>query len=164
MLRAADILYEIGEGDLALSFVSDLAEESNDPAVIAGLGKLTAQYNDAQAMLLVGKTALARGLPMDVYAFPDIGVPNYSSLGSRLDRCIVYAIVRTESGFNQGDMSSAKAVGLMQVTPGGRAGHRQAVRRGLRLEPPCVRPGLQHTDWAPAKSPPYSRITAARSS
>jgi hypothetical protein len=54
---------EIGEGDLALSFVSDLAEESGDPAVIAGLGKLTAFYNDAQAMLLVGKTALARGLP-----------------------------------------------------------------------------------------------------
>ena len=32
----------------------DLAEESGDPAVIAGLGKLTARYNDAQAMLLVG--------------------------------------------------------------------------------------------------------------
>jgi soluble lytic murein transglycosylase len=56
--------------------VSGLAEESSDPALIAGLGKLTARYNDAQAMLLVGKTALARGLPMDVYAFPDIGVPN----------------------------------------------------------------------------------------
>ena len=81
--------------------------------MIAGLGKLTGHYNDAQAMLLVGKTALARGLPVDVYAFPDIGVPNYTAVGSKLDRCIVYAIVRTESGFDQGDMSSAKAVGLM---------------------------------------------------
>jgi soluble lytic murein transglycosylase len=116
VLRAADILYEIGEADLALSFVSDLAEVSNDHAVIAGLGKLTARYNDAHAMLLVGKTALARGLPMDLYAFPDIGVPDYSPIGSQLDRSIVYAVVRTESGFDQGDISSAKAVGLMQVT------------------------------------------------
>ncbi len=132
LLRAANILYEIGEGDLALSFVSDLAEESNDPAMIAGLGTLTAHYKDAQAMLLVGKTALARGLPMDMYAFPDIGVPNYTPIGSKLDRCIVYAVVRTESGFNQGDMSSAKAVGLMQVTPG--AGRDTAKRFGVAYD------------------------------
>ncbi len=118
LLHAANILYELGERELALSFVSDLAEESNDPALIAGLGALTEKHNDAQAMLLVGKTALARGAPMDVYAFPNIGIPNYNPIGSKLDRCIVYAIARTESGFNQGDMSAAKAVGLMQVTPG----------------------------------------------
>jgi soluble lytic murein transglycosylase len=118
LLHAADILYKIGEGDLALSFVSGLAEESRDPAVIAGLGQLTARYNDAQAMLLVGKTALARGLPTDLHAFPDIGVPNYGPVGPEIDRSIVYAIARTESGFDQGDKSAAKAVGLMQVTPG----------------------------------------------
>jgi hypothetical protein len=81
-LRAASILYRIGEGDLALAFVTDLAEESRDPGVIAGLGKLTARYNDAQAMLLVGKAALARGMPMDHYAYPDIGVPSFSPVGS----------------------------------------------------------------------------------
>ena len=108
---------EIGGGDLLLSFVFDLGAESDDPVAIAGLGKLAARYSDARAMLRVGKTALARGLPMDLYAFPVIGVPNYSPVGSPLDRNIVYAIVRTESGFDQGDMSPAKAVGLMQVTP-----------------------------------------------
>jgi soluble lytic murein transglycosylase len=117
-LHAADILYQIGEGNLVLSFMTDLAGESSDDAVIAGLGKLTQQYNDAKAMLLVGKTALARGLSMEVYAFPDQGVPNYTPVGSQVDRCMVYAIARTESGFDQRDMSSAKAVGLMQVTPG----------------------------------------------
>jgi soluble lytic murein transglycosylase len=118
VLHAADILYKIGEGDLAMSFVSNLAEDSKDPAVVAGVGKVTARYNDAQAMLLVGKAALARGMPMDVYAYPDIGVPNFSPVGPKVDRCIVYSIVRTESGFDQRDMSAAKAVGLMQVTPG----------------------------------------------
>ena len=132
LLHAADILYQIGEGDLVLSFVTDLAGESSDEAVIAGLGNLTAHYNDAQAMLLIGKTALARGLPMDLYAFPDLGVPNYSPIGSQVDRCMVYAIVRTESGFDQRDMSSAKAVGLMQVTPA--AGRDTAKRFGVSYD------------------------------
>src|SRR5215468_714068 len=132
VLRAADILYRIREGDLLLAFVSDLAKEGGDPAVIAGLGKLTAHYNDARAMLLLGKTALTRGLPMDVYAFPDIGVPNYSPVGPQIDRSIVYAIVRTESGFDQGDVSAAKAVGLMQVTPG--AGRDTAKRFGAAYD------------------------------
>jgi soluble lytic murein transglycosylase len=118
LLHAGDILYQIGGSDLVRAFVSDLVEGSSDAALIAGLGELTARHKDAQMMLFVGKTALAKGLPMDQYAFPDIGVPNYSPLGPQLDRCIAYSIVRTESGFDMNDLSSAKAVGLMQVTPG----------------------------------------------
>ncbi len=131
-LRAADMLYAIGERDLVLHFVADLAEESNDAALIAGLGELTARYQDARAMLMVGKTALARGLPMDEYAFPDIGVPSYSPIGPKVDRCMVYAIARTESGFDQHDRSSANAVGLMQVTP--EAGRDTAKRLGVAYE------------------------------
>jgi soluble lytic murein transglycosylase len=132
VLRAATILYQIGEGDLALSFVTDLGADSNDPAVISGVGKLAARYNDAQAMLILGKTALGRGLPLEHYAFPDIGVPNYKPVASPLDRCIVYAIVRTESGFDQADKSAAKAVGLMQVTPA--AGRDTAKRFGVSYD------------------------------
>jgi soluble lytic murein transglycosylase len=118
LLHAADILYQISGSDQVRLLFSDLIEESSNPALIAGIGELTARYKDAQTMLFVGKAALAKGLPMDQYAFPDIGVPNYSPLGPQLDRCIAYSIVRTESGFDQSDLSSAKAVGLMQVTPG----------------------------------------------
>ena len=128
-LHAADILYAIGERDLVLHFVSDLAEESSDAALIAGLGELTARYHDARAMLMIGKTALARGFPLDQYAFPDIGVPSYNPIGPEVDRCIVYSIARTESGFDQRDRSSANAVGLMQVTP--EAGHDTAKRVGV---------------------------------
>src|SRR5262249_9405654 len=132
LVRAATILYQLGEGNLALSFVTDLAAESRDPAVISALGKLAGRYNDAQAMLLIGKNALGRGLPLDHYAFPDIGVPNYKPVGSPLDRCIVYSIVRTESGFDQADRSAAKAVGLMQVTPA--AGRDTAKRFGVAYD------------------------------
>src|SRR5262249_57483736 len=99
------------------SFVTDLAAASNDAALLAALGQLTAQHNDAQSMLLIGKTALARNLALDRYAFPDIGVPAYSPVEAKLDRCVVYSVVRTESAFDQHDKSAPKAVGLMHVTP-----------------------------------------------
>jgi len=132
VVHAADILYAVGERDLALSFVSDLADQSADAATLSALGAITAHYNDAQAMLVVGKTALAKGLPLDEYAFPDIGVPAFNPVGPQLDRCIVYSIVRTESGFDQRDTSSAMAVGLMQVTP--EAGRDTAKRFGVAYD------------------------------
>ncbi len=132
LLGAADILYVIGERDLVASFVADLAKESSDAATIGALGQLTAQHNDARAMLLIGKTALARGLAMDQYAFPDIGVPSYSPIGPPLDLSVVYSIVRTESAFDQRDKSPAEAVGLMQVTP--EAGRDTAKRFGVAYD------------------------------
>jgi soluble lytic murein transglycosylase len=68
-------------------------------------------------MLLVGKLALARGLPLEHAAFPTIGVPNYSAIGPEVEPAIVYSIVRQESWFNPRTISSANALGLMQVTP-----------------------------------------------
>ena len=85
-----------------------------------------------RAVLLVGKTALARGLPLDVHAFPDIGVPPCSPIGPALSRSIVYSVARTESEFNQRVVSPAKAVGLMQVTP--EAGRDTAKRFGVTYD------------------------------
>jgi soluble lytic murein transglycosylase len=84
LAHAADILYSTGERDLVISFMTDLAKESNDVASVAAVGQVTARYNDAQTMLLIGKTALARGMAMDQYAFPDIGVPLYDTVGRSL--------------------------------------------------------------------------------
>jgi soluble lytic murein transglycosylase len=118
LVHAANILYKIGEKSLVRSFVTDLADESGSAATLAALGQLTAQHDDAQSMLLMGRRALARGLALDQYAFPAIGVPvSYNTAGAKLDQCNVYSIVRTESSFDQRDRSQAKAVGLMQVTP-----------------------------------------------
>jgi peptidoglycan lytic transglycosylase len=140
LLRAVDILYAIGERDLVLSFAADLAEQSNDDAALAALAQLTARHNDARATLIIGKTALGRGLPLDRYAFPNIGVPPYNPIGPDLERSVIYSVVRTESAFDQRDVSPAKAVGLMQVTP--EAGCDTARRFGV------------HYDWTRLVSDP----------
>ncbi len=132
LVNAADLLYRIDERGLVRSFVADLAEESRSAAKLAALGQLTAQYDDAQSMVLIGRTALARGMILDKYAFPAIGVPAQGADGGRLDRCIVYSIVRTESSFDPHDKSSANAVGLMQVTP--EAGRDTAKRFGMTYD------------------------------
>jgi soluble lytic murein transglycosylase len=116
-VRAADMLYTLGERDVVLYFAADLAEESTDLAALVALGELTARRNDARAMLQIGKPALARGLAVDPYAFPTIGIPQHSPIGPAIDRSVIYSVARTESAFDQRDKSPANAVGLMQVTP-----------------------------------------------
>src|SRR5882672_6834288 len=117
LVRAADMLYALGEGDVVLYFVTDLAEQSVDVAALAALGELTGRRNDARAMLQIGKAALGRGLALDPYAFPTIGIPQHSPIGPEIERSIIYSVARTESAFDQRDKSPANAVGLMQVTP-----------------------------------------------
>ncbi len=131
-VRTGDMLYALGERDVVLNFVTDLAEQSVDVAALAALGELTARRNDARAMLQIGKTALARGLALDLYAFPTIGIPQHSPIGPEIDRSVIYSVARTESAFDQRDISPAKAVGLMQVTP--EAGRDTAKRFGVTYD------------------------------
>jgi soluble lytic murein transglycosylase len=133
LARAANMLYAIGERDLVLSFVSDLAQQKGgDVADLAALGELAVLHNDARSTLQVGKEALARGLALDLYAFPDIGIPRHNQIGPVIDRSVIYSVARTESAFDQKDMSAAKAVGLMQVTPA--AGRDTAKRIGITYD------------------------------
>jgi soluble lytic murein transglycosylase len=115
-----------------LYFVTDLAEQSADVTALAALGELTGRRNDARAMLQIGKSALGRGLALDPYAFPTIGIPQHSPIGPQIDRSIIYSVARTESAFDQRDKSPANAVGLMQVTP--EAGRDTAKRFGVSYD------------------------------
>jgi soluble lytic murein transglycosylase len=131
-VRAADMLYALGERDVVRSFAADLASESADVTLLAAVGELTLRRNDARSMLEIGKTALARGLALDLYAFPTIGIPQHSPIGPHIDRSVIYSVARTESAFDQHDSSPAKAVGLMQVTP--EAGRDTAKRFGVAYD------------------------------
>jgi soluble lytic murein transglycosylase len=132
VVRAAEMLYAIGERDLVIPIVSDLADRAVEPMTLFGLAEITTRHQDARATLLLGKAALGRGLSFDHYAFPNFGIPSYASVAPEIDRTIAYAIVRQESEFNQRDTSPAKAVGLMQVTPD--AGRDTAKRFGVKYD------------------------------
>ena len=115
--RLFEILYAIDERDLVAAMAADLGENAADTAVLVELAGIAAHHHDARATLLIGKAALRRGLPFERYAFPDFGVPEYQQIGPEVEACVVYAIIRQESAFNPRVVSSANAIGLMQVTP-----------------------------------------------
>ncbi|MET4120246.1 soluble lytic murein transglycosylase [Bradyrhizobium sp. JR4.1] len=131
-VRAADMLYGVGERDMVFYYAEDFAKESTDVAALEALGELAGRRNDARVMLEVGKSALARGLALDHYAFPTIGIPEHKQVAPAIDPSVIYSVARTESSFDQRDKSAANAVGLMQVTP--EAGRDTAKRFGLTYD------------------------------
>jgi soluble lytic murein transglycosylase len=117
LARVFEILYTIDERDLVAAMAADLGENATDTAALVGLANIAVRHHDARATLLIGKAALRRGLPFERYAFPDFGLPEYQQIGPEVEACVVYSIVRQESAFNPRVVSSANAIGLMQVTP-----------------------------------------------
>jgi soluble lytic murein transglycosylase len=116
IVRAVQLLYELGEREIAIPIFADMGE-NGDPDALVGLGELASRKGDARGMLLMGKSALNRGLPFDFYAYPVTGIPPFKSIGPDVEQSIVFAIARQESAFNPSVVSPAQAYGLMQVTP-----------------------------------------------
>jgi soluble lytic murein transglycosylase len=83
-------------------------------------------------MSILGKAAVRRGYPLEHYAFPTLGIPEYRAIGPAVDTPVVYSIARQESNFWQGDISTAKAMGLLQVTP--EAGRETAKKFGATYD------------------------------
>jgi soluble lytic murein transglycosylase len=132
VVRAIEILYDVGERDLIAGGLAELGERSNDVATLAAVSEVAARHQDARAMALLGKAALGRGLPLEHFAFPTVGIPHYRAIGPEVEPGIVYAIASQESSFNPRAISSARAVGLMQMTPA--AGRYVANKFGARYD------------------------------
>ncbi|MGA7390886.1 MAG: lytic transglycosylase domain-containing protein [Pseudolabrys sp.] len=117
VVRAAEILYALGERDMLASIYAELGESATDIAGVAVLGELAGKQGDGRAMLLLGESAYSRGLPLDYYAYPTVGLPDYQPIAPPIEAAVAYSIARQESHFNQKVVSTAHAMGLMQVTP-----------------------------------------------
>lgn len=115
--RALELLYAMEETELAVPILADLGEHAEDVEGLAAIAHLAEHHHDSRGMLLVGKAALNRGLPFDHYAYPVAGIPAYRTIGPEVERSVVFAIARQESAFNPKVVSSANALGLLQVTP-----------------------------------------------
>jgi soluble lytic murein transglycosylase len=117
VVRAVEILYALGERDLVAPIYAELGESGTDVAGLAALGEVAGAHGDGRSMVLLGQAALGRGLPMDYYAYPVVGLPDYRPVAPPVEPAVAYSIARQESHFNQKVVSSAHAMGLMQVTP-----------------------------------------------
>jgi len=116
-VRAIKLLYAIGDRDTPMTIYYDLAWRMEDSAHLVLLAQLAQANGDPRGALVVGKEGLAEGHPLDHAAFPTFGLPAYTPIGTPVDKAMIYAVARQESQFNPRTLSSAQAMGLMQVTP-----------------------------------------------
>ncbi len=117
VVRAAEILYALDERDMLASIFAEIGESGTDIAGMAMLGEVAGRHGDGRAMLLLGQGAYGRGLPLDYYAYPIVGLPEFKPIAPPVDPAVTYSIARQESHFNQKVVSTAHAMGFMQVTP-----------------------------------------------
>jgi peptidoglycan lytic transglycosylase len=117
VVRAAEILYTLGERDMLASIFAEIGESGTDLAGMAALAEVAGKHGDGRSMLLLGEGAYSRGLPLEYFAYPTAGLPDYKPIAPAIESAVAYSIARQESHFNQKIVSSAHAMGLMQVTP-----------------------------------------------
>lgn len=117
-VRALRLLYSIGEQEFTVPIYTDLAERAGTDAVgYLLLSEVAMEMRDARALVLIGKAAMSKGVPVEMIGFPAFGIPSYNHVGPKADPAVIYAIARQESQFDQRVVSSANAKGLMQVIP-----------------------------------------------
>ena len=114
-IKVIELLYAIGEKDLANPLVVEAARHLADESQVAALASLVARQHDAHLSLNVGKIISQRGMPIDTLAFPDYGVPPFEPLQNSAAVSVVYSVARQESAFDPTAESSAGAKGLMQM-------------------------------------------------
>jgi soluble lytic murein transglycosylase len=115
--RALRLLYAVGAADLAVPIYIDLVERARDQITVVMLADIATEMRDARGLVIITKTALNRGLPLEGIGFPTFALPAFNHVGPAVDRSVLYAIARQESQFDPKAVSVANAQGLMQVMP-----------------------------------------------
>jgi len=114
-VRVIELLYAAGAKDLAVPLAYVAAKSIDAPEQMAALASVVVKDRDAKVSLNLGKLASQHGHPIDDVAFPTYGVPQFSPFSNSASLPVVYSIARQESAFDPKAVSSAGAMGLMQM-------------------------------------------------
>ena len=128
-IRTVELLFAIGERDLARSLAGEIAQHMSDERQLAALIEVVTIERDAHAALSIGKTLSQRHIADDALTFPTFGIPRFDPIENSAAAPVVYSVARQESAFDPNASSSAGARGLMQMI--NETAKRTAERAGL---------------------------------
>lgn len=116
MVRSIVQLQNAGRGAEAVPLFRHLANTLSEPGEVALLARLAEAAGEFSMVVTIGKLAQQRGVAVGTLAFPVSALPPYGG-PAKIDTAVLYAIARQESTFDQRVVSTAGAVGILQVMP-----------------------------------------------
>ncbi len=114
LVRIIRMLTALGEGERTRLFLAKLMELSSRPAEYQLVAALGVEIDRKDFAVAVAKEARTRGTEMIDFLYPLIKLPG----GKDPEPALVLGVIRQESAFEVGAISSAGARGLMQLLPG----------------------------------------------
>jgi soluble lytic murein transglycosylase len=116
VIRAIRLLEANGKAMLAAPLLRGFAPTLDTGAEMLLAARLAQELGAHNLAIVIAEDAEERGIPLDLFNFPKDGLPDIQLAVA--DKAAVYAIARQESRFQIDAVSSAGALGLMQLMPG----------------------------------------------
>ncbi|MEZ5962149.1 MAG: lytic transglycosylase domain-containing protein [Hyphomonadaceae bacterium] len=132
LVRALRLMAEVGAQRDFESIAFYLDDTLDDPMEMELLSQLAREQNFHRTALRSAKAGLFRNVVATSSAYPLIDLPQTVRSQARIEPALVLAIIRQESEFDAGAISSANARGLMQLIPS--TAQAQARREGMTFQ------------------------------
>ncbi len=117
MIRAIRVLADLGEEHLLRLFANAYVGPEPDAKAVCRLSQLMVDLGYPEVAVRAAKQAGYSGVLLLNYSFPVIEVPAYKGAGASPETPLVLALIRQETEFDPNAVSSAGALGIMQVMP-----------------------------------------------
>jgi soluble lytic murein transglycosylase len=125
LVQATALFAAAGDRDHVKVFLLQEADLSKKPIDFAMIASFAEQHGRVDVAITVARRSIDAGMPLMIHGYPVTTLP----AGSGPEPALLFAIVRTESAFDQEAMSGVGARGLMQLMPG----TAQLIARQLQL-------------------------------
>lgn len=132
LVRAAQALYDLGEPRRALIFLLRLEELAADATDRLKIARLARDLGRDDHAVWIARRAGAQGAMLVPHGWP----APFPAPEGVLEPALVFAISRQESNFDPLAVSSARAMGVMQLLP--RTAQQVARRLGIRHQTPML--------------------------